>query len=375
MKTGRTNFGNTTLAESLPVLCLPRRRWNMTSDGTHSYTWDARNRLSQIDSGNTASFSYDPFGRRTSKAVLSTQTGFLYDSANPVQELSGSSVTANLLSGGVDEVFQRTDSAGARSFLTDALGSTLALTDSTGVAQTSYTFEAFGNTTSSGASSTNSFVYTGRELDASGLNFNRSRYYHPTLQRFVSEDPTGLGGGINTYAYVSNSPTNFFDPLGLNKKDPFDRAKDALRCAASLSQAGSLNNLTGKDIPVVGANFFGDLAGGLLGPEPGTDPTTGSLDRIDQGLSAAKDIVLHQAVEHAPQIVVGVSVFNGIGQPVSYVSGVYNPITLGETSVSVTLGENAVAGGLLSGLATALNWKMVYDAGVFVGAFAVCELQ
>src|SRR5262252_3731616 len=112
----------------------------MTSDGTHSYTWDVRNRLNQIDSGNTGSFSYDPFGRRTSKTILSTQTGFLYDRANPVQKLSGTTVTANSLSGGVDEVFQRADSAGARSFLTDALGGTLALTDSTGAVQTSYSF-------------------------------------------------------------------------------------------------------------------------------------------------------------------------------------------------------------------------------------------
>ena len=118
---------------------------NMTSDGTHSYTWDARNRLSNIDSGNTASFSYDTFGRRTSKTILTTQTGFLYDGANAVQELSGTTATANLLSGGIDEVFQRTDSAGARSFLTDAEGSTLALTDLSGTFQTQYAFEPFGN--------------------------------------------------------------------------------------------------------------------------------------------------------------------------------------------------------------------------------------
>jgi len=52
---------------------------NMTSDGTHSYAWDARNRLSAIDSGTTASFTYDPFGRRGSKTIGGTQTGFLYD--------------------------------------------------------------------------------------------------------------------------------------------------------------------------------------------------------------------------------------------------------------------------------------------------------
>jgi hypothetical protein len=79
--------------------------------------------------------------------------------------ISGTSAPANLLTGGVDEYFQRTDSAGGRNFLTDALGSTLALTDSTGAVQTSYTFEPFGNRTVTGASTTNSFAYTGRELD------------------------------------------------------------------------------------------------------------------------------------------------------------------------------------------------------------------
>jgi len=49
---------------------------DMTSDGTHSYAWDARNHLKQIDSGTTASFIYDPFGRRTSKTILSNANGF-----------------------------------------------------------------------------------------------------------------------------------------------------------------------------------------------------------------------------------------------------------------------------------------------------------
>ena len=103
----------------------------------------------------------------------------------------------------------------ALSFLTDALGSALTLTDSTGAAQTQYTFEPFGNTTASGASTTNSFAYTGRELDTTGLDFYRARYYNPSLQRFMSEDPIRLrGGSPNFYSYALNSPINKKDPLG-----------------------------------------------------------------------------------------------------------------------------------------------------------------
>ena len=50
-----------------------------------------------------------------------------------MQELSGGTPTANMLTGlGIDEVFSRTDSSGTSSFLTDALGSTLALADNSG---------------------------------------------------------------------------------------------------------------------------------------------------------------------------------------------------------------------------------------------------
>jgi len=185
---------------------------NMTSSGTDGYTWDARNRLISTLSG--AAFQYDAFGRRSSKSAGGTSTNFLYDDVNAVQELSGTTPTANLLSGGLDELFQRTDSSGMRNFLTDALGSTMELTDSMGAMQTQYTFDPFGNTSSTGTASTNSFAYTGRELDATGLYYYRARYYNPTLQRFISEDPAEFAGG-DTYAYVENSPINFWDPFGL----------------------------------------------------------------------------------------------------------------------------------------------------------------
>jgi hypothetical protein len=87
--------------------------------GTDGYNWDARNRLMTTLSG--ANFQYDALGRRSSKTIGGTLTNFLYDGLNAAQELSGTTPTANLLSGGLDELFLRTDTSGARSFLTDPL--------------------------------------------------------------------------------------------------------------------------------------------------------------------------------------------------------------------------------------------------------------
>lgn len=191
---------------------------NLTSDGINTYNWDARNQLTSISGpGLTASFQYDGFGRRINKTVNGTSTNYLYDESNIVQELAGTSPIANILAGGVDGIFMRSDGGGASSFLSDGLGSTIALTDSNGVAQTQYTFDPFGGSTTTGAASSNSSKFTGREDDGTSLLFYRARYYSPTLQRFISEDPIEFSGGdTNLYAYAGNSPVANSDPSGLS---------------------------------------------------------------------------------------------------------------------------------------------------------------
>jgi RHS repeat-associated protein len=189
------------------------------STGTTTYTWNARNQLTGISGpGVSATIVYDGLGRREKKTINSAVTEFLYDGLNPVQETSGSTVLANILPGlGIDEFLTRTDVvAGVTgAFLTDALGSPVAVTDNNGAVQTEYTYEPFGRTTVSGASNSNSYQYTGRENDGTGLYYYRARYYHPELQRFISEDPIEFGGGdINLYAYVANNPLIYIDPFG-----------------------------------------------------------------------------------------------------------------------------------------------------------------
>jgi RHS repeat-associated protein len=200
-------FGSQTLTYDL--------NGNLTSDGVHAYAWNARSQLAgTAGPGFSMSFRYDGLGRRWGRVIGSTAVSYLYDGITMVQQTGGT--TVNLLSGlGIDEYFTRTDNGGLRALLTDALGSTLALADTAGALQTQYTYGPFGATTSTGPASTNVFQYTGRENDSSGLYYYRARYYHPGLQRFISEDPKEGTVAGNRYSYVESDPVSRVDPLGL----------------------------------------------------------------------------------------------------------------------------------------------------------------
>ena len=196
----------------------------MTSDASTTYTWDVRDRLIGLTGLHTASFGYDALGRRRQKAIDGTTTDFVYDGLNPVRQ-AGGSATVDLLTGtGIDEFLVRTVNAtDIRNLLSDVLGSTVALTDPGGTVHTEYTYEPFGAVTTSGLNNGNEFRYTAREDDGVGIYYYRARYYHPSLQRFISEDPLGiLGGDVNLYAYVGNNPLNWTDPWGLSRGDWWD---------------------------------------------------------------------------------------------------------------------------------------------------------
>ncbi|MBK9693454.1 MAG: RHS repeat-associated core domain-containing protein [Gemmatimonadetes bacterium] len=61
------------------------------------------------------------------------------------------------------------------------------------------------------------YHFAGREYDSeSGLYYMRARYYDPALGRWISEDPIGIAGGLNVYAYAGNDPVNLTDPSGLD---------------------------------------------------------------------------------------------------------------------------------------------------------------
>ena len=80
-------------------------------------------------------------------------------------------------------------------------------------------YDSFGNILSeSNPSNGDQFTYAQQQTDATGLNYDRARYYNPATGRFISQDPTGFAAGdVDLYRYVGNSPTTEVDPTGLQE--------------------------------------------------------------------------------------------------------------------------------------------------------------
>jgi RHS repeat-associated protein len=128
----------------------------------------------------------------------------------------------------VDQIFAQEDVTLSLSdanrtlwFLTDDLGTVRDLMRGDGTIAAHFKFEAFGKPTSGDTSKTR-FFFTSREFDpATGLQYNRARWYDSATGRWISEDPIGFAAGdANMTRYVGNTSTGYVDPSGLIQDGP-----------------------------------------------------------------------------------------------------------------------------------------------------------
>ncbi|MDP2938467.1 MAG: RHS repeat-associated core domain-containing protein [Candidatus Omnitrophota bacterium] len=228
------NVGNRTAADGVPYTSNNLNQYtqvgsnnftydgngNLTSDGIHTYSYDAENRLITASGGQNSSYEYDGFGRRISKTVDGQTTYFIYDGDRIIEErdTNNTLLASYVYGGGIDEVLTMHRGPQKVYYHYDGLGSVTNLTDTSGNVVESYSYDVYGlpNQTSQIG---NRFYFTGRELDEeSGLYYYRSRYYSPTIGRFLQRDPIGYYDSMNLYAYVYNNPVNWIDPIGWSKQ-------------------------------------------------------------------------------------------------------------------------------------------------------------
>ena len=221
--------GNT-LADSSPL-----------TGGTRTFEYSKANRLFKVyeAGGLVATYTYNALGQRTRKVTPTGTTVYHYD-------LQGQLIAETQADGrpirdvvwqGIEPVAQ-IDVDGANETVTylhtDHLATPRSATDETGAVVWSWNSDAFGSTAATGSVTVN-LRFPGQYYDSeTQLHYNWNRYYDPRVGRYITSDPIGLRGGLNTYGYVGGNPVYWIDPTGLDWV--FDRG------AGTITQTDSNGN-------------------------------------------------------------------------------------------------------------------------------------
>jgi RHS repeat-associated protein len=205
--------------------------------------WNSLNQLTSVTTnGVTVMYGYSPTGWRIRRTQNGQSLYSVYGNsdllmevdayANPIRaytHLPGVDrpLSVRINNGGVDSTYYYTQ---------EQPGHVTGLMNINGGVAAQHRYGPFGEAETTSDPTGQPLRYMGRELDAStGLYYVRARWYDTALGRFVSEDPIGLAGGMNTYAYVGNDPVNRRDPSGLQPGDdpecPFCLPPIVIECA------------------------------------------------------------------------------------------------------------------------------------------------
>ena len=193
---------------------------NPLNDGTWTYTWQNGRQLQKMQkSGVTAEFVYNADGLRVQKTVNGVATKYTLHGKNVVHMTSGT-----------DELHFFYDAQNrpavvvyngtAYAYVKSLQGDIVAILDENGNTVVSYGYDAWGaplwciGELAETLGKVQPFRYRGYALDEeTELYYNQSRFYNPSIARFITADTTGvLTASLksltekNLFAYCDNNP-------------------------------------------------------------------------------------------------------------------------------------------------------------------------
>jgi RHS repeat-associated protein len=257
---------------------------DLTSDGTHSPTYDAEGRMIS-DAGVT--YYYDADGKRVQKS-----SGTLYwygTSPDPLLETnaSGGLVNEYIFFGG-KRISRRDSSSNIEYYFADRIGSSRVVTNASGTILADCDYFPYGGTACS-PSSTNNYLFTGKERDSeSGLDNFGARYDSSQYGRFMTPDP-GNAGAVSTnpqswnmYSYVMNNPLRFTDPADKSWEqwERGDNEDYALDGSDTMASVAARAQVMGDDVFETMSNFAAAVSNQVL--------NLGGTN-VDSSVSAAQD--------------------------------------------------------------------------------------
>ncbi len=204
---------------------------NVLTFGNKEYIWNTGRNLESItDGSNTYNYTYDEEGIRTSKTVNGVTTYYNTKDGIILSQTDGT-----------DTMYFQYDTNGIPLgftyngvqylYLTNQMGDVFAVAQADGDVIAAYEYDEWGkllytnyvypdNAEQVKIIDTNPLRYRGYYYDAeTGYYYLQSRYYDPSICRFINEDDynyidKNIVNGLNLFSYCCNNPTNNADYSG-----------------------------------------------------------------------------------------------------------------------------------------------------------------
>jgi RHS repeat-associated protein len=188
------------------------------------YSYDTANRLTEVqhNSQTIGTYVYNGDGQRIKKTEWNPNSQqyetiiYLYSYGNVYYEKNMTTgFEASYLYGPTGRTAKKAGEE-VMYYHTDQLGSTRMVTDTAGNPVTSAGYNPFGGPEITGEHE--QYLFTGHELDSTGLYYCKARYYDPDTGRFLTQDAWSgdkrRPQSLNKYVYCVNNPLKYRDPSG-----------------------------------------------------------------------------------------------------------------------------------------------------------------
>ena len=206
-------------------------------DGTYRYSYAPTDRLETVKSQTNevlAEYTYNYLNQRIKKVNHVTQETRIYHYdfngllLEETDETGASQIVYVYHNGIPKAVIHKADSRYnasnediVLSIIVDHLGTPRLALDENQAIVWEWQSDAFGTTPANEDPDEDGYLITlnlrfpGQYYDEeTGLHYNWHRYYNPDLGRYITSDPIGLAGGMNTYGYALQNPVSYYDPDG-----------------------------------------------------------------------------------------------------------------------------------------------------------------